>query len=127
MKSKKGWIVIDAKYTQDEVSINTEGRVVMVLINGKEEKLRTEDRVLIPLRFDRDNWYEPKKIVPSIKRKFEHLQLPNTFDFNTFKSDFLHQCSEVSKKYAKDVKKGTPETSIQETQLQKWKDKWGSK
>lgn len=125
MEKGNGYVVVDANYTQDTLTISTGDFFAKFLINGREEKLKTEDGKYIPLSFDCDKYYDPEIIVENIERKLKYLQLPENFSFDGFMQDFLENCSKVHKAYCK---REMPENEkISEDALNKLKANFGSK
>jgi len=125
MKSGKGFIVVESSWTEDDIELEIEDYRVSLVINDKIEKLKTEDGKFIPLYFDRKRWYDPKKILPSIRRKMEHLQLPSDFSVDILCKEFLEACDEVSEEYARDMKKASGDEVVDSGKLEKLAEKWG--
>lgn len=101
MRSGKGYIVVSSKWTEDEIAIERKGWKVLFLVNGKEATLDMSDGRKIPLSFDRENWYDPEKIVKNIQKKFAFLQIPREKYFKDWRNTFLLQCQMVSREYKK--------------------------
>lgn len=125
MHKGSGFVVIDAVWTIDDIEIKIDGWVVKFLINGRQEKLKTDDGKYIPLYFDRENWYDPEVIVENIERKLKFLQLPPKFSFEDLKLEFLGRCNEVQRKYKKKAEKS--DSTIDEASIDKLKEKWGNR
>ena len=52
MSKGTGFVVIDADWTIDHITLQEDGWKLRFLISGKEDKLKTEDGKFIPLGFD---------------------------------------------------------------------------
>ena len=104
MEKGSGYVVVDAVYTIDAVNFSVANCKVSFTINGREEKLKTDDGKFIPLYFDARNWYEPTTIYYNIERKFKFLQLPPDFSTEFFKNRFLALCEQCEKDYLKQSK-----------------------
>ena len=100
-----GYIVLFASYTFDKISFVQSDTSVQFLINGREEKLKTEDNKFIPLSFNAARWYDPTIILHNISRKLIFLQLPQDFNFVTWGESFLKACKEAENKYNKSLLK----------------------
>ena len=104
MKKGVGFIVVFAKWAFDDVQLVKEQWRIVPIFNGKEQSLKTEDNRFIPLAFDCENYYDPAKIVPSLKRKLVFMQLNEEFDEELFYEAFLQSCALLEKEYEIHVK-----------------------
>lgn len=124
MQSGKGYLVTRAIWTTDILDARVSGFKCLFLINGVEEKLRTEDGKFIPLSFDASNYYDPEKIVEAIDRKLKFTQIPSNFDRFSFFANFLRKCDEVNTKYKKAVKSGEVKVATEKLDVSKLQKKW---
>ena len=121
--------VISCKYTgKNERSQSSKDAFT---INGREEKLKTDDGKYIPLYFDAKNWYEPEVVFHNIERKMKFLQLGADFSLEIFKNRFLALCEQDEKNYGKLAKKQkitkTDEKIVDEDSLHALREKWDAK
>lgn len=121
MNKGKGYVVLLANRATDKIQIKEVEDRVLVLVNGREEKLKTEDGHFIPISFFCEQWYDPKKIINTIKRKMEYLQLGEGFDKEEFFAFFLDACSRVEREYAK---KKAENSSLDESDLSRLRNKF---
>lgn len=126
MNKGNGYVVVDAQWTTDTLEAQIDGFRVSVLINGKEEKLKTEDGKFIPLYFDRENYYEPEIIQENIERKIKFLQLPADFSVEGFFTNFHRMVEVVNTSYKKHIQENPGNTGIKQSDIDKLKAKWGN-
>jgi len=112
MEKGTGYVVVEAQYTTDKIETKTEKHSVLVLINGREEKLKTDDNKYIPLSFHCDKWYEVELILKNIERKLTYLQLPGEFSFAEFSNEFREKCINVAKEYKKSIKQNSKKDNV---------------
>ena len=105
MKSGKGFVVVSADWSFDMVELFVTDFKVELLINGRNEKLKEDDRY-IPLFFDCENFYEPKKVAKSIRKKLSYMQIPETVNTEDFIDCFIDQCEIIQKRYKQHINKG---------------------
>ena len=105
MDKGSGYVVVDANYTIDAINFSVSDCRVGFTINGREEKLKTDDGKYIPLYFDAKSWYEPDTVFYNIERKLKFLQLPPDFSTEGLKVRFLEICTELEQKWSNISKK----------------------
>lgn len=124
MQSGKGYIVTRATWTIDILDVRISGFKCQFLINGSEDKLRTDDGKFIPLSFDAENYYDPEKIVLAIERKLKFVQVPDSFNKQNFLDNFYTKCDEVNTKYKKALKTGEVKVVEEKLDISKLQEKW---
>ncbi len=105
MKSGKGFVVLGGEWAFDKVELFIDDFKVQLLINGREEKLK-EGEKFIPLSFDLRNYYDPKRVATSIRKKLAYMQIPDGVNIDDFIDFFLDQCKIQEKLYKKAITKG---------------------
>jgi len=123
MNKGKGYVVLTASRSTDKLEIKEMEDRVLVLVNGREEKLKTEDGHFIPISFFCKQWYDPKKIVKTIRRKMEYLQLAEDFNEEEFFADFISTCRRVERGYNKKVKNNSS-SSVSTDELEMLRNKF---
>lgn len=118
MAKGRGYVVVEAEWAFDQIEIKREGYSIRFLINGREERLCTDDGKHIPLFFKCDNYYSPEMILPSIKRKMEYLQLPPDFCKQDIYDKYMEMCEGVLKEYDKQAKKKAPKEAELEVEVE---------
>ena len=131
MDKGSGYVVVDAVWTLDRPDFSNCDNRVAFTINGREEKLKTDDGKYIPLYFDVKNWYDPETVFHNIERKMKFLQLGADFSLEIFKNRFLALCEQEEKNYGKLAKKQkitkTDEKIVDEDSLHALREKWDAK
>lgn len=104
MKNGRGFIVSAISWAFDKIEISTEETRVVLLINGREEKLKENGR-FIPLSFDCERYYDPRKISENIRKKLGYMQLEEGKDIDGFLDAFVSLCKQTEKNYKKNIDK----------------------
>lgn len=98
MKSGKGFVVLSGVWCFDQISFQIDDFRIALLINGREEKLKTEGKY-IPLYFDCRNYYDPQRIVRAMRQKLSYMQLPESNDVEAFLDCFIEESNKLEKEY----------------------------
>ncbi len=109
MKKGDGYVVLSARLAEDRMSMKRERYCVVVMINGREDKLVCQDGAILPLSFSSKKYYDPDKIGGTIRRKAEYLQLNPAFDLTQFIDLFIAECKRVYQEYLVYCKENTEE------------------